>query len=452
MGNFKLWTFTTSFISMLLVFTSFAFAVKVDTTDNTEIVDLRIFTSGITVVKKHLHIENGYNIVDDFALPIGTVFKSIVIDGIDVEYIKNNTGKYINLILEGDIISVLTKNGVSYQGEILNPEGWNFGQGSLIMMLDPSLSPDHIEKLIFISDNEISSMQILQFANNEQINSRLINENLMQIEISGTVKDKEQSINYIMRNVLQWEPIYTLDLLTGKISAYAFLESYIDFSNANITFVMGSPLIAGKVSPYSTNQKMLVPVEEAIDSAGFGLNQVGEMWEYKYNEKLGLYKNESVKLPLFSGKLKLSNIYTWNGAKVLLKHKFTNELNTPLPPGIIDNYEDKVWVGQSELKWVAKGEKSEILSQYAKDIEIEEIITEQTEEMNKRIISKKIVINNHKEKKIRIEIIRNLPYRSNLIKTSPNNKQDGSKLTWDIFVDDNQSKSINYTYETLLSK
>ena len=278
---------------------------------------------------------------------------------------------------------------------------------------------------------------------------KLSTDGTLVVEIQGVPQTNAPSLSYLVQNALRWKSLYAIDISTGDFKAFVSTDNFCDLPKAEITFVMGSPHLVGNAIA-GRSYKNIYSEMDAAPSAPEAPVGLGELWECRYEGLIELRKGESVRLPLFDASLKLESIYYWDGGEVVLKHEFMNSLDRPLAPGRIECYKDGSWVGEDTMDWVAIGAEGEIISQYAPDIEIEEKTIRKEEKLERRIVGKEVSVQNHKQAKISIEVVRYLPGRANLLSASPKPTQEGKKLTWTLTIGPGESQNISYLYEEIL--
>lgn len=408
--------------------------------------EIRAFSVGVAVVKEPFSAELSKPFVGRFSLPPGTALETLQAQGFKTSLVRRITAEEpLPMLMEGDEVRLFTNfndGTTTFEGVVINPEGWGFQQGEpLCIQSKPEGNP------LCLPGDKIAAISILSVKEGVPLADRFQEDRPLTIEVQGIPETAYPYITYLVRGALSWEPLYTLELTTGELAAFASTENAFDFGKTKITFVMGEPYLIGG---YVKEPARGLGVEAMAVAASPPPQRIGESWEYPFEGTVELKKGESLRLPLFEGKLTLKNVYTWDGGNVLLKHEFTNGLDRPLAEGRVECYEDGLWVGEDSIPWVAVSQKGEVTSQYAKDIEIEERTTQQKEEKDKRTTEKEVRVINHKQEAISIEVIRILPYRANLISANPKPEQDGEMLTWRLELKPGETKTARYAYEVLL--
>jgi len=92
---------------------------------------------------------------------------------------------------------------------------------------------------------------------------------------------------------------------------------------------------------------------------------------------------------------------------------------------------------------------STVIVNYAYDIKVQRDTVKEVHEYNRDVWGIQITIRNFKDSKILIVVQQSLPYRSNLLSSNPEATVKGSTITWTIEVDDGETSTIYYEYETL---
>jgi hypothetical protein len=410
--------------------------------------DVKIYSNGLSVISETYNVESPNKQISlDIVVPSDTALTTLEVFNLEDQQIFFARENLNKLLHKNDSIKILLEDGSIFTGFLLNENGWNPGDGYIVL--------NYENNDVIIDDKKIVTVQINKLADGGDLDYR--QNELQKVNITGISKAKDIIISYVTRETFSWLPTYSLNLNNSEMNAYAIITSNYTLDNVKISLILGEPYF--KTYYYEQSAADSLYVQESpppqFRAAGIGAPSVsvsGEQWQYTFERVMSLKENQTNKLPLFSEKLDLKDYYYWEGDKTLHMYKFTNKLDRPLPAGNIDFYRDNIWIGGDALAWTSIGEEVKTTAEYAYDVKVEEKTVSQKEEQTKRTVTKGIEINNYKNEQVELEIVSHLPYEANLVNANVKPKVEGSKLTWNVLAKANKKYLIEYTYEQLKSK
>lgn len=391
-----------------------------------------IYQNGFTFVTftETIVTEEGGNTILLY-LPSGLLFETLRIDGLDVVDIRciSTTEEY--LFEEGDSIIVHTQDE-TYAGIFIE-----WGYHGLALYYD--------NKTLVINTDEIKTIELVK-----PVPQQKPGELLVTINTISTYGEKNVTVSYLMSGP-SWKATHFLDLDTGNLECWVEVENPQAWQNVTLTTVVGGPhvIYRGGFSPYYTGYAYEVNALDYASNIGWASAEVEEYHEYTIDKKISFNKAETVRIPLFSGVIPIYQEYFWLGGKVENRYYLNNTLSEPLPNGIIECYRANKWVGEDNLRYTPKGDESSIIVSYAYDVKVESKTISEEHTYSKDTYTKQVIIENFKNVSITIKIEQSLPYKANLLSSTPTANLEGKTVSWKVDVDANGSLVITYNYEVV---
>lgn len=389
-----------------------------------------IYQNGFTFVTftETISTEEGENTILLY-LPSGLLFETLRIDGLDVVDIRCISAPEEYLFEEGDSIIVHTQDE-TYAGTFIE-----WGYHGLALYCD--------NKTLVINTDEIKTIELVK-----PVPQQKPGELLVTINTISTYGEKNITVSYLMKGP-SWKATHFLDLDTGDLECWAQVENPQGWQNVTLTTVVGGPHVVyrGGFSPYYTGYAYEVNALSCSSDTTWTPAEVEEYHEYTLDKKISFNKGETVRIPLFSGVIPIYQEYFWSGGKVENRYYLNNTLSEPLPNGIIGCYRGNKWVGEDNLKYTPKGDETSIIVSYAYDVKAESKTISEEHTYSKDTYTIQMTIENFKNASITIKIERILPYKANLLSSTPTANLEGRTLSWKVDVDGNGSFVITYTYE-----
>lgn len=391
-----------------------------------------IYQNGFTFVTftETILAEEGLNIIQLY-LPSGMLFDTLRVEGLDVVDIRCSAAPEKHLFEEGDAIIVHTKDA-TYAGIFIE---WTYH--GLALYCD--------NKTLIITTDEITMIELTK-----PVPQQKPGELLVTINTICTPGEKNITISYLMCGP-SWRATHFLDLDTSELECWAQVEEPQTWKNVTLTVVVGGPHVVyrGIFRPYYTEHGYALDVNAVTAGAVWTPTEIEEYHEYTLSEKVSFNRGETVRIPLFSDTIPIRQEYFWGGEKVENRYYLNNTLPEPLPNGIIECYRGSKWVGEDNLKYTPKGDEASIIVSYAYDIKVESKLISEQYTYSKDTYTKEIKIENFKNVSITIKIEQFLPYRANLLNSTPTAWQEGRKLLWVVEVSAEESFAITYSYEVV---
>lgn len=346
--------------------------------------------------------------------------------------------------------------------------------------------------------NYINGQAILQFDYGVETNfpGRLIfneiPENLQIKPALGAVfqnskaGEKDVSLTYLT-NGMSWKADYLAEIVsdnTLNLDAWISLsnDAGVDFTNAEVLLVSGSvnqvsanyrnsaqPLMMARAA----KAEMAMGSDMMAMDAGMSVsaNAVADYYTYKLPKKVTLKNNQTKQVKLFNlEKVKFDKEYVLKSPLYLragvkqgnfeklnpeIVFKFENlkqnNLGLPLPAGILRFYDNekqqnKLFLGENNLKSVAEGEKFEVLIGNAFDVFAQGKIV-QAKMLAKDIyeydVEVKITNSSNEQKQVVFE--QNIYDTWEIVKENmPSEKINAAKLAWKVLLPKKSEKTLTF--------
>ena len=349
----------------------------------------------------------------------------------DVVDIRFSSTPEEHLFEEGDSIIIHTQDE-TYTGTFIE---WTYH----------GLAIYYDNKTLIINTDEIKTIELVK-----PVPQQKPGELLITINIISTYGEKNVTISYLMKGP-SWRATHFLDLDTGNLECWAQVENPQAWQNVTLTTVVGGPHVVyrGGFTPYPTGVTYEINAMGGSSDITWTSTEVEEYHEYTLGEKISFNKGETVRIPLFSGVIPIYQEYFWSGGKVENRYYLNNTMPEPLPNGIIECYRGNKWVGEDNLKYTPKEDESSIIVSYAYDVKVESKTISEEHTYSKDTYTKQVTIENFKNVSITIKIEQPLPYKANLLSSTPTANLEGRTSWWKVDVDKNENFIITYTYEVV---
>lgn len=386
-----------------------------------------IYQNGFTFVtyRKTVEIQNETELIQ-FYFPAGALTETLRVQGISILEIRFSQETH-PLVEKGDIITVHTEQE-TYTGAYISWDRW------LLIQIDNKTVQIPPERITAIELNKVVEIQGPQ--------------TLVEVLTDAEPGEYTIEVSYLIRGPA-WRPVYHLDLNTSHLECWAVIENVENWGNVTLTLVSGGPHVVYRSLVPRAFLDAQYNTESMSASQEWTPTQMDEYHEYTLDRKVNFQRGTTTKLPLFEGTVKLRQEYFWSGAEVVNRYHINNTLSEPLATGIIEIYRNNIWRGEDQLKYTPVKGQSTVIVNYAYDIKVQRETVKEVHEYNRDIWGIRITIRNFKDSDILIVVQQSLPYRSNLLSSNPEATVKGSTLTWTIEVDDGETSTIYYEYETL---
>jgi len=386
-----------------------------------------IYQNGFTFVtyRKTVEIQNETELIQ-FYFPAGALTETLRVQGISILEIRFSQETH-PLVEKGDIITVYTEQE-TYTGAYISWDRW------LLIQIDNKTVQIPPERITAIELNKVVEIQGPQ--------------TLVEVLTDAEPGEYTIEVSYLIRGPA-WRPVYHLDLNTSHLECWAVIENVENWGNVTLTLVSGGPHVVYRSLVPRAFLDAQYNTESMSASQEWTPTQMDEYHEYTLDRKVNFQRGTTTKLPLFEGTVKLRQEYFWSGAEVVNRYHINNTLSEPLATGIIEIYRNNIWRGEDQLKYTPVKGQSTVIVNYAYDIKVQRETVKEVHEYNRDIWGIRITIRNFKDSDILIVVQQSLPYRSNLLSSNPEATVKGSTLTWTIEVDDGETSTIYYEYETL---
>ena len=386
-----------------------------------------IYQNGFTFVtyRKTVEIQNETELIQ-FYFPAGALTETLRVQGISILEIRFSQETH-PLVEKGDIITVHTEQE-TYTGTYISWDRW------LLIQIDNKTVQIPPERITAIELNKVVEIQGPQ--------------TLVEVLTDTEPGEYTIEVSYLIRGPA-WRPVYHLDLNTSHLECWAVIENVENWGNVTLTLVSGGPHVVYRSLVPRAFLDAQYNTESMSASREWTPTQMDEYHEYTLDRKVNFQRGTTTKLPLFEGMVKLRQEYFWSGGEVVNRYHINNTLSEPLATGIIEIYRNNIWRGEDQLKYTSVKGQSTVIVNYAYDIKVQRETVKEVHEYNRDVWGIQITIRNFKDSDIRIVVQQSLPYRSNLLSSNPEATVKGSTITWTIEVDDGETSTIYYEYETL---
>jgi len=386
-----------------------------------------IYQNGFTFVtyRKTVEIQNETERIQ-FYFPAGALTETLRVQGISILEMRFSQETH-PLVEKGDIITVHTEQE-TYTGTYISWDRW------LLIQIDNKTVQIPPERITAIELNKVVEIQGPQ--------------TLVEVFTDAEPGEYTIEISYLIRGPA-WRPVYHLDLNTSHLECWAVIENVENWGNVTLTLVSGGPHVVYRSLVPRAFLDAQYNTESMSASQEWTPTQMDEYHEYTLDRKVNFQKGTTTKLPLFEGTVKLRQEYFWSGGEVVNQYHINNTLSEPLATGIIEIYRNNIWRGEDQLKYTPVKGQSTVIVNYAYDIKVQKDTVKEVHEYNRDVWGIQMTIRNFKDSKILIVVQQSLPYRSNLLSSNPEATVKGSTITWTIEVDDGETSTIYYEYETL---
>jgi len=386
-----------------------------------------IYQNGFTFVtyRKTVEIWNETELIQ-FYFPAGALTETLRVQGISILEMRFSQETH-PLVEKGDIITVHTEQE-TYTGTYISWDRW------LLIQIDNKTVQIPPERITAIELNKVVEIQGPQ--------------TLVEVFTDAEPGEYTIEVSYLIRGPA-WRPVYHLDLNTSHLECWAVIENVENWGNVTLTLVSGGPHVVYRSLVPRAFLDAQYNTESMSASQEWTPTQMDEYHEYTLDRKVNFQRGTTTKLPLFEGTVKLRQEYFWSGGEVVNQYHINNTLSEPLATGIIEIYRNNIWRGEDQLKYTPVKGQSTVIVNYAYDIKVQRETVKEVHEYNRDVWGIQITIRNFKDSKILIVVQQSLPYRSNLLSSNPEATVKGSTITWTIEVDDGETSTIYYEYETL---
>ncbi len=388
-----------------------------------------IYQNGFTFVtyEKTVELQNETEIIE-FYFPAGALMETLRVEGINVLEMRFSQESH-PILEKGDIITVYTEEK-TYTGKFI---GWDISWLLLQVGNQTALIPPERIKAIEINAVvEIKGPKII-----------------VQVLTDAGEGEYTVHVSYLMRGPI-WSPAYILDLNSSHLECWAVVENVEDWANVTLAVVSGGPHVVYRGTTPDAFLRGLYSVESMNVGTEWTPSELDEYHEYTLERKITFEEGMTAKLPLLEGTVEVRQEYFWSDGEVINRYHVNNTLSEPLATGIIELYRGQKWVGEDTIRYTPVKDESVVIANYAYDIKVKIETVKEAHEYSRDVFGKQITIRNFKKSNISILIQQSLPYRSNLLSSSPEATVKANVLTWVVEVASSGGTTlIYYEYETL---
>ncbi|MFQ6033311.1 MAG: DUF4139 domain-containing protein [Candidatus Bipolaricaulia bacterium] len=268
--------------------------------------------------------------------------------------------------------------------------------------------------------------------------------------------EQEVQLSYLTRG-LSWEASYTAVLNENRMALSGLVSiansSGLSFKDAKLRLVAGEPHRVGGARPLGYAKMMA----EAAPSPQFTEEAAFEYHLYTLQRPATIGDGRTKQLRFISAPdVQIERHYIYEGHVqdgVLIKVEFLNSrlngLGQPLPAGIIRFYQEGLFIGEDRISHTPVDERVSLTVGKAFDL-----VGERTQVEHRRVAERKyrdtflIVLKNHKEEDVTVEVLEHLQGDWTILRASQNyRKIDASTISFEIPVSAGGEAQISYTVE-----
>ncbi|MCK4823589.1 hypothetical protein KA005_48000, partial [bacterium] len=201
---------------------------------------------------------------------------------------------------------------------------------------------------------------------------------------SKTKKSRTAVLNYLLRSI-GWSPVYTMDILSDNLVNFrynvAIFNKTLPLSNVKIKLVSGMVSKISKGSQSYNKEHSLIQRElvsyDYRPTKGIKVPTVGSLYVngyYIYDlgqiEFLEKGRNHILLLEM---ELEVRKEFVWftsKGKKVDVVYKVKNSSDQPFAAGVVDVYQDGIYLGSDMIDWTPSGSRGHIVIGGTADIQV----------------------------------------------------------------------------------
>jgi len=286
----------------------------------------------------------------------------------------------------------------------------------------------------------------------------------VRVEVEAVVPDGPYNVTatFLTRGT-SWQASHLLDVDTGNLRTWASVTSYENWTNANLSLVVGQPHVVfeGPLKYAFEDNRMGAgaPIEWTVSG-------LGEYHEFTLGRAISLTAGDTTMLLLLNGTVAVEKEYLWSGSQqyygggvpkgsespVVEYINVTNKLSQPLPRGLAQFYREKKWVGNDWMPYVAVEANAKMTVGLALDVEVKPQVLSIEHLASTDRVTVRLTAFNHKRTDIYLVVQQTIPYEATLVQADPKPQQLGQVLTWSLPVPQGQSAVITYTYDVPVRK
>ncbi len=353
----------------------------------------------------------------------------------------------------GEKITCYTKSGNTFSAELLSIEGKNL----IVRKKDDGIRIINRDEIFDYNFPNLPGGLILKPTLQWQLKSKY----------SGQTEAK---LSYLTSG-MSWHAEYVLILdkkdENGSLSSWVSLEnnSGATFKNAKLKLIAGEINRARKEQNYpSVAKKMYAVSMMQEDAANFEERGLMDYHLYELQHQVNLKNKEIKQVSMFDDlECKVEKQYIFSNhsyasiekpleVKIKIANSAKNNLGIPLPKGIVRIFKNDVdetlqLVGEDNINHTSKNDTLRLTVGKAFDVKGERIIKNRSKQKRSEDVSIQIKIRNNKDEKVSVKIEEILRDDWKVLKSSEKyTKKSNSQLLFNLDIEPNSSKSLEYTF------
>ena len=261
-----------------------------------------------------------------------------------------------------------------------------------------------------------------------------------------------------------WKPIYKLELNKSDNSAILSVDAEIvNHSNINLLGI-NINIVEGKLNQVVSNRSSSMQMQARIINDS-NSNKLGDFYIFNLGNNLNLKSLESVQFPLIPKRnISYEKIYVFSnternqkdeplGVEISFDNSEENNLNLPLPSGVIYLYDRSIdnklnFLAKNNISQLYKGGSASFSAGKAFDIVGKRRILNYDRQSNVEDSTVSLQVINSSEKAIKVKVIEKI-VGDWVVKQSSSMyiKDDASTIYFPLEIGPNSSQSVTYTYK-----
>ena len=261
-----------------------------------------------------------------------------------------------------------------------------------------------------------------------------------------------------------WKPIYKLELNKSDNSAILSVDAEIvNHSNINLLGI-NINIVEGKLNQVVSNRSSSMQMQARIINDS-NSNKLGDFYIFNLGNNLNLKSLESVQFPLIPKRnISYEKIYVFSnternqkdeplGVEISFDNSEENNLNLPLPSGVIYLYDRSIdnklnFLAKNNISQLYKGGSASFSAGKAFDIVGKRRILNYDRQSNVEESTISLQVINSSEKAIKVKVIEKI-VGDWVVKQSSSMyiKDDASTIYFPLEIGPNSSQSVTYTYK-----
>ena len=287
---------------------------------------------------------------------------------------------------------------------------------------------------------------------------------------SGLKESRQVNLRYLLSGI-SWEPSYVMNILSDDKVQLTYRVAISN--NVGLLSKVKVKLISGMVGEVSEAYPRVVAMRKSMTAAQSALRS-GAMDSFSAAEIISLptigatrinayyvYDLEQVDslergtnyITLLDQDFGAEKKFVWlttEGENVDVIYKVKNSSEQPFAAGIVDTYEDGVYMGSDNIEWTPSGSEGHVTIGGSVDIKVKKLvnITEIPERNHNDEYHHKVEleIKNFSNKDINIKVIENKYPDCVDIAFSLKPEEEGQKYVWEIDIQAGQTRKIKYDF------